>query len=121
MSFKSIVALFMGLVIQLSQAQSCVVAVSVSPTGALARPTCCCEGLQSCPCASDRGPEQKSAPLVPATVDLKCLVPQATGTNNHTAPLCPPTGAGVITAATREARWAYAGVPLSVAFCRFVI
>ena len=121
MSFKSIIALFMGLVIQLSQVQSCVAAISAGPSGAKATPMCCCAGLESCPCVSDRAPEQKPAPLIPAAVDLKWLLPKASATNILDAPVSPREETGISTASRAEARWAYAGVPLSVAFCRFVI
>ena len=121
MSIKSIIALFMGLVIQWSQVQSCVAAISAAPSGAKASPRCCCAGLESCPCVSDRDPEQKPAPLIPAAVDLKWLLPKAIGANILAAPVSPKADAGIATASPAEARWAYAGVPLSVAFCRFVI
>jgi hypothetical protein len=121
MNVKAIIALLMGLVIQLSQVQSCVAANSADPSGVKARPMCCCEGLQSCPCASDREPDRKPAPLLPAAVDLKWILQKSTGTNSLDAPVSPPTETGISIASRDEARWAYAGVPLSVAFCCFVI
>ncbi|MES2924445.1 MAG: hypothetical protein V4819_23030 [Verrucomicrobiota bacterium] len=121
MTFKSVIALFMGLVIQLSQSQSCLATISAEPSGVTARPMCCCEGLQSCPCASDRSPDRKPAPQIPAAVDLKWILPKATGANSLDAPASPRAESGISIAPRAEARWAYPGVPLSVAFCSFVI
>ena len=121
MNVKAIIALFMGLVIQWSQMQSCMAAIPAGSCGGNARSGCCCEGLQSCPCASDRSPDQKPAPLIPAAVDLKWLIPKATATDSLHAPVSPQSETKVATVSRAEARRAYAGVPLAVAFCRFVI
>jgi hypothetical protein len=59
--------------------------------------------------------------LIPAAVDLKWLLPKAAETNILAAPVSPRKETGIATASPAEARWAYAGVPLSVAFCCFVI
>lgn len=121
MSFKSIIALFMGLVIQWSQVQSCVAAISAGPSGTKASHSCCCAGLESCPCVSDRDPDHKPAPLVPTAVDLKQLVARTAGPNSLDVPISPRSATQVATASREESRRAYAGVPLSVAFCCFVI
>lgn len=121
MNVKAIIALLMGLVIQLSQVQSCVAAIPAGPSEAEAHSMCCCDGLKSCPCASDRSGNEQPAPLIPATVDLKLLVAKAAGTNSFDVPVSPRSATVVATASHPEARSAYAGVPLSVAFCRFVI
>jgi len=121
MNVKAIIALLMGLVIQLSQVQACVAAISAGPSGAKAHPMCCCDGLQSCPCASDRGPDRKPAPLIPAAVDLKFFISKTAVANSLDVPVSPRATTVVATAAHWEARRAYAGVPLSVAFCCFVI
>ena len=121
MNFKSIIALFMGLVIQLSQMQSCMAATAADPSGVNARPMCCCEGLQSCPCVSDRGPDRKPAPFIPGAVDLKWLISKATEPNILDAPVVPRTETRIFIVSRTEARWAYVGVPVSVAYCSFVI
>ncbi len=121
MNLKAIIALLMGLVIQLSQVQSCSAAIPAGPSGVKASPMCCCAGLQSCPCASDRSGDEKPAPLIPAAVDLKWPISKATGASSLDAPVSPRTATVVATASRAEARRAYPGVPLAVAFCRFVI
>ena len=121
MNLKPIIALLMGLVIQFAQMQSCVAASSVNPCEGKAPSLCCCEGLQSCPCAGNSNPDQQPAPLIPAAVDLKFLVSNAPGTNTLNAPISPRTDVVVSIASRSEAWRSYPGVTLSVAFCRFVI
>ena len=121
MNVKAIIALLMGLVIQLSQVQSCVAASSAVPSGAKASPACCCEGLQSCPCASDRAPDRKPAPLIPAAGDLKFVISKMAGADRLDVPVSSRTTPVVATASHPGARPAYAGVSLAVAFCSFVI
>ena len=118
MNFKAIISLLLGLVIQLSQVQACPAANSA---GCAEVTACCCEGLQSCPCASDRTPDQKPAPLIPATVDVKLFISKTTESSSLDAPISIQPAAMVATASRAEARRAYAGVPFAVAFCRFVI
>jgi hypothetical protein len=121
MNVRVIIALLMGLVIQLSQVQLCMAASSAGPSGAKAHSMCCCDGLKSCPCASDRSGNEKPAPLVSTTVDLKLLVSKTAGANSLDVPISPRSATWVATVSRAEARRAYAGVPLAVAFCRFVI
>ena len=121
MNLKALIALLMGLVIQLSQVQTCLAATSTGAVGAEAHSMCCCEGLQSCPCASDRSPDQQPAPLIPAAADLKLLISKTPESSSLDAPISIHPVAVVATASRAEARSAYAGVPLAVAFCRFVI
>ena len=121
MNFEAIIALLMGLVIQWSQVQAFPAATAAASAGAKVRSMCCCEGLQSCPCASDRSPDQKPAPLSPATADVKLPISKATESSSLDAPISSQSAAGVATVSRAEARSAYAGVPLAVAFCRFVI
>ncbi len=117
MNFKAIIGLLMGLVIQLSQVQASPAAISA---GSGERIGCCCEGLQSCPCASGRSPDQKPAPLIPGTVDLKLLISKST--ESSSLPLISLHPACVVASASHiQIRSAYAGVSLAVAFCRFVI
>ncbi|MBK1817385.1 hypothetical protein JIN84_17325 [Luteolibacter yonseiensis] len=121
MAIKSIIALFLGLVIQLSQVQ----------LGPAAEPvkSCdngqfmsCCDGLQSCPCAKESDPDQKPSPLIPAGVDLKWLVSKVSEPASLDSPTNPQSETLVVFAASQtDTRCAFEGVPLSVAFCRFVI
>lgn len=118
MNFKAIIALLMGLVIQLSLVHVCPAEI---PVGSAGIKMCCCEGLQSCPCASNRSPDQKPAPLIPAAADLKLLISKTPESSSLDAPIFIHPAAVVATASRAQARSAYAGVPLAVAFCRFVI
>ena len=55
MHIRSVIALFMGLVIQLSQVQaSCMAFDSAKSCGVEAQAMSCCDGLQSCPCVGRR-------------------------------------------------------------------
>ncbi len=121
MAIKSIIALFLGLVIQLSQVQLGSAAEPVKSCGGNAHSMCCCDGLQSCPCAKESDSDHKPSPLIPAQGDLKWLVSKATEPTGLDKSSFPLTEAVVSTGSQMEARSAFAGVPLSVAFCRFVI
>jgi hypothetical protein len=121
MNLKPIAALFMGLVIQFAQMQSCVAASSANPCEGKTPSACCCDGLKSCPCASDSNPDQSPSPLAPAVGDLKFLVSKTPGTNSSNEPISPRTEDMVSSAPLSEAWKFYPGVPLSVAFCTFVI
>ncbi|MEO5915391.1 MAG: hypothetical protein ABIS50_14250 [Luteolibacter sp.] len=121
MDIRSIIALFMGLVIQLSQVQTSVAAESVKTCATSAQRMDCCEGLKSCPCAKKTEQREKPAPLIPTAVDLKLFVSKATGSGSFEAFYFPPTDTAFFSASRLESKVGYAGVPLSVAFCRFVI
>jgi hypothetical protein len=123
MDIRSIIALFMGLVLQLSQVQVGFATEAVKPCATQARPMSCCEGHKTCPCAKESRENQKPGPLLPASVELKQLLsktPEAPRLIALVAPLTATKAAAVVT--TPALGWsAYAGVPLSVAFCSFVI
>jgi hypothetical protein len=121
MNVRSIIALFMGLVIQLSQVQLSLAADTATTCGDHRQAMSCCDGLRSCPCASESHSDQKPAPLVPVTVDLKLLVSKGSEPYRLEALISPPTNAVVLPASHVDPWNGYAGVPLSVAFCRFVI
>jgi hypothetical protein len=122
MNLKAVIALLMGLVIQLSQAHvSWMTQDSPKSCGSSVHPMSCCEGLKSCPCVDEGDSNQKPAPLVPATIELKTLVSQVAGAVDPVALFSPPENAAVPAASFVEFRSGYAGVPLSVAFCSFVI
>lgn len=116
---SSIFCLFLGLVIQLSPVQPCqegdveskCVDVGMS----------CCSGLQSCPCAKESEPDQQPAPVFPPATDLKLLISKAPGTDHPAALIFPPEDVPDLAGTSVESGNGYAGVPLSVAFCSFVI
>lgn len=81
----------------------------------------CCMGLEACPCAEETTQSQKPAPAIPAGVDLKLVIANASG---------PPVAFVATTVAAKclatavsqtEFQSGYAGVPLSVAFCSHLI
>lgn len=120
MGLKAVIALFLGLVLQFSQAQSGVAAL-LATCGDVDQPMSCCEEAKSCPCLSETDPDQKPAPLVPATVDLKWFISKSAEPDRFTP--VPPSLERPVLSATRagDTFAGYAGVPLSVAFCSFVI
>jgi hypothetical protein len=121
MGIRRIIALFMGLVIQLSQVQSSVATETTKTCGTSGHGMSCCEGLKSCPCAKKSDPSEKPAPLLPAAVELKLFVSKASGPSDFDAIHFPQTARVLACRSRPEAKIGYAGVPLSVAFCRFVI
>ena len=121
MVIKSLITLFLGLVIQLSQVQLGSAAEPVKSCGSNAPSVCCCDGLKSCPCAKDGKSDQKRSPMLPGGGDLKWLVLKASVPVGIEPLIFPLTEPVVSTGSQLEARSAYAGVPLSVAFFRFVI
>ena len=121
MGLKTITAFCAGMLLQLS-----VVAFGI-PTGALesvrssACPSSCCENLDSCPCFESSGQDEAPAPLPPAPPDLKGPLarpsePVALVIIDSPTKESPPTACVV-----RNSPGGYSGVPLTVAFCSFVI
>ena len=121
--FKSIVGLFLGLVIQLSQVQPCAATDSkqACPT-AVAQVHSCCEGKTSCPCANNSEQAPRPVPAIPVSVDLKLHAPKGRELDFLTLFFLPISPVAVpATASFTESSSGFAGVPLSVAFCNFVI
>lgn len=117
---RSIIGLLMGLVIQFSQVQISVAgdtAESCHREGGAS----CCDDSQSCPCAEEKNPAQKPAPSVPAGQDLKWLISRTTESKKLEFFTSPPADTGALSSFFLEPKNGYLGVPLSVAFCRFVI
>ena len=121
--FKSIVGLFLGLVIQLSQVQPCS-AGNFEPVcpNASAPVHSCCEGKPSCPCANNSHQVPKPVPALLASVDLKLNAPKARELDFLTQfSLYDSTEAMPCIASFAESNRGFLGVPLAVAFCSFVI
>ena len=121
MEFRSIIALFMGLVLQWSQVQACLATEASQPCAAQAHSMSCCKGRKSCPCAKETREQPQPAPLIPAGVELKQLLSRAPESPRLVALVSRPEAARAVVATPAPARSAYAGVPLAVAFCCFVI
>ena len=120
---KSIVGLFLGLVIQLSQIQPCAAAdTALSCPSVAAKVHDCCKGKSSCPCASKSERAPIPAPAIPAAVDLKLNVPKVREADFLALFFLPEISEAVpATASIPESHVGFSGVPLSVAFCTFVI
>lgn len=121
MGLKPIIALFLGLLIQLSQVQLCPGDVAAPPCATAPESMACCEGLKSCHCAKDNDSDQKPAPLAVVAVDLKLLLSRAPETPCFAAFIYSPDDSVLGAASGSRVCGGYAGVPLSVAFCCFVI
>lgn len=121
MSFRLVIALLMGLVIQLTQAPSYLATESTKTCATRSQPAGCCEGFESCPCAGNTDPDQKPAPLIPATVGLKWLISPPPSANRLAVVISPPADILTFSVSPTESRSGFAGVPLSVAFCSFII
>ncbi len=120
---KSIVGLFLGLVIQLSQVQPCQAAESKhSCPPASAHSRSCCEGKAACPCVSKGEQVPTPNPIAPPTVDLKLAAPKLREIDIFALfYLLEFSEAVPATASASESHSGFTGVPLSVAFCTFVI
>ncbi len=81
----------------------------------------CCDPGKSCHCASQSESPAKPAPLAPAAPELKFAFIAPPATDDSAAPAVASFPPRVLTALGTGARAGYAGVPLSVAFCSFVI
>lgn len=120
MDLKSIIALFVGLVVQFSHAQSALATGAERSCGGSESMSCCAE-FQSCPCADSGNSDQKSPPLAPASADLKWLVAKLAEREVTEVLIEFPAIVVGPSATSLEFSSGYLGVPLSVAFCRFVI
>jgi len=120
---KSIVGLFLGLVIQLSQIQPCAAADTKPACPSVAAGTHdCCGGKTSCPCANNSEQTPTPAPIIPAAADLKLSAPKARELDFLALLFLPEISEAVpATASIPESHVGFSGVPLSVAFCTFVI
>jgi hypothetical protein len=120
MDMRPVIALFMGLIIQLSQVQLAAATDTAEPCHREGSASCCAD-RQSCPCAEESDRDQKPAPSVPAGHDSKWIISRTTDPNKLEAFVSPPADTGVLSSFCLEPKSGYQGVPLSVAFCRFVI
>lgn len=121
MGMKSIIALFMGLVIQISQAQLCLAAAAVNAVSSPSHSMSCCAGAESCPCAKQSDPAQKPSPLIPVVPELKWLVSRVLEASGLAARIVPPSDPVRVGVSKSKALGGFTGVPLAVAFCCFVI
>jgi len=118
---RTVIGLFLALVFQLAQVAPCL-AVACAPASQKAECGCCDKKQDACPCASNKTEHDRSTPLAPPASELKAQL--ALPSMDPVAPQV----AAIETAAPRGSPNAfrdraagYAGVPLAVAFCSFVI
>jgi hypothetical protein len=121
MDFRTVIALLMGLLIQLSQVQTCVAGGVIPSCATTARSMACCDGIKSCPCAKSSESSQKPDLPSAAAVELKWLVSKTGETDLPGTSVSPSKDAARPAATVSEFYSGFVGVPLSVAFCRFVI
>lgn len=118
---RSIVALFLGLVIQFSQVPTRAADQPANPCATQSIAMACCAGLEACPCVDDSAPGEKPAPAIPAGVNLKySLATSSEDGNMEATPSSLLASISVLESQT-DIRSGYQGVPLNVAFCSFVI
>jgi len=120
MTFKIISALCMGLILQLSQVRLSAAAETGISCGN-SESMSCCTGRDSCPCAKESDSQQNPPPLFPATVDFKLLVSKTSEPDQLEASVSPPSDKVFSNTCRLDSMSGYAGLPLSVAFCTFVI
>ncbi len=119
MDVRSIIALFLGLVIQFSQVPS---SMMVQPSKACATQSMsCCEGLESCPCAKESESDSKPTPAIPAAVELKMAMAISTGSIDAVESPCKFVETTAFLGSQTETTNGFAGVPLTVAFCIYLI
>lgn len=121
MDIRAIILLFLGLVIQLSQVRPMQDAPQAKPCAALMTATTCCGGPKTCHCIDENESSQKPAPVLPAATDLKFSFVALSGTDAVPTPATAPSQVIFLSKPVAGIRSAYSGVPLTVAFCSFVI
>jgi len=114
-------ALLVGLVIQLSQVPSCLAATAPERGAAHCQAMSCCKDLKSCPCEAENEQAPKPAPLVPEPVGFKGWVPPVPMPHEQGFDASVHAQVALFCATQIEPHAGFTGVPLSVAFCRFVI
>ena len=118
MGIKSVIALLLGLVIQLAQVPLCFALESAAPQ---TPSVCCCTGSDSCPCVSESEPPPRPEPLVSVALDLKWLISQGSACCRPGPRNVPSTDLTAPPVSLPESHRGYPGVPLSVAFCCYII
>lgn len=123
MKSKAVIALILGLIFQLAQVLPGVAAIMADCR--FAAESCeCCAGLTSCPCAEDGEPVRNPMPLAPDSgKTLKVPLAKTSGTRVSPETISGPQAIvpSVIATPVTGPWIGYTGVPLSVAFCSFVI
>lgn len=121
MGLRTIVALLLGLFIQLSQMPLRGSESSTCRVGAK-RVMSCCDPAEPCPCASKGDPDRKPLPLKQGGVEGKSLVLARASEPELETKIASCGAAAKLRCVVREDHPAgYSGVTLAVAYCSFVI
>lgn len=122
MNIRATFALIMGLLLQWSMVQAFPDATPAEHCATASAPMACCASKQVCPCVVDKGESgEKPAPLAPASPVLKLVFVGVPSTDNSVEIAAISVAVHGSPYARADSVAGYPGVPLSVAFCSFVI
>ena len=121
MSTRSIIALLLGLVMQLSHTPSCGASELNPDCPPVIGKMDCCKGQDTCPCAKKSEPPQKQSPAIPASNEAKWIISKIPNTDFQRVSLGSKATSLLISINRDLVVSGYQGVSLSVAFCRYVI
>jgi hypothetical protein len=123
MKSKTVIAMALGLIFQLAQVVPGMAAIMADCR--IGAESCeCCAGLTSCPCAQESEPVRNPLPLPPDSGQtLKVPLAKASGTRVSPEAIHGPqtSVSSMIAIPVTSPSTGYTGIPLSVAFCSFVI
>ena len=122
MNVRAITALIMGLLLQWSMMGALPAANPAGSCGAEAASMSCCAPDKPCPCLKNQeNPGKRQDPLAPKAPDLKSVFTLTSSTDDGVSALAAPTPSRSTPHARAGSTAGFPGVPLSVAFCSFVI
>lgn len=121
---KAVIGLFLALVLQLAQAQTWLATLSDADCERVAKPPACdcCVGEDKCPCLAQAPQQENRLPLAPPAAELKIQIAAPVDADvTLVITRSPDSGRMLEHAVSREVVSGYAGVPLAVAYCRYLI
>src|SRR5690606_27045873 len=121
MNIRVTIALFMGLLLQLSQVQAWPSTTPAKSCGLAAAAMSCCASKQVCPCADQSDSDEKPIPLAPASASLKLVFTHLSATDDSATLVVSSSPINLFPTTRAVSTAGFPGVPLNVAFCTFVI
>lgn len=121
MNIRATIALFMGLLLQWSMVQAFPDTIPAKSCGSESASMACCASKQVCPCLDQSESSEKPAPLAPTSSVLKLIFAAVPATDDSVETTAIPPAVQVSPHTKASSTAGYPGVPLSVAFCSFVI